>query len=327
MEVATIPTSTLPTSATLAERLHDVLGSAPAPLTFAELKKEVGKLYPKGTKKAPKPPKPSDDELLREVEAEVGANRVFVHPPLKGKAVRYAKTPPPAPPTPVEIVTGLVATTLASGDGPFTVAQLAKKPKSLDKTAFTETLERVIVDLKAKGQLHEHPGTGKAKLYAKYPPPPKPWHEIEPHKKPFASALTATKKVLALGGVTAEQILAALREALASTPKREDKPIVLPPPVVPPPVLTELRAVLKQAYEYLCGFVEFRDRLVELPRLYHETAKRMPGLTVEAFHRELWQMSTEWLIELQVENDPNSAKEPNLAIHRNDRLYYYARWK
>jgi hypothetical protein len=85
--------------------------------------------------------------------------------------------------------------------------------------------------------------------------------------------------------------------------------------------------VLRQAYDDLCLLIDFPDRLVELRRLFHEAVKRMPSLTVEQFHRELWQMRSEWLIELHDLNEVDQAKEPHLAIHRDDRLYYFARWK
>jgi hypothetical protein len=84
--------------------------------------------------------------------------------------------------------------------------------------------------------------------------------------------------------------------------------------------------VLKQAYDHLCEFVEFQHELVPLPRLYRETTKQMPGLTPEVFHGELWQMSEERAIQLHVLNEVREAKDPELAISRNDRLYYFVRW-
>ena len=47
---------------------------------------------------------------------------------------------------------------------------------------------------------------------------------------------------------------------------------------------------------------------------------------MEAFKAELWRMSDERVIQLHVLNEVREAKDPELAIHRNDRLYYFVRW-
>ena len=162
--------------------------------------------------------------------------------------------------------------------------------------------------------------------------PPKPkWYESAAHKKEYDNLAAAAAK-LGAGGVTLDQVVSALRERFGASPSVAGPPPAVAPPVtlpaVPAPVAApDLEVTLRAAYDYLCQFVEFRDRLVELPRLYHETVKRVPALTVEAFHNELARLSNAYLIELHVLNEVRMAEEPHLAISRNDRLYYYARWK
>jgi hypothetical protein len=99
------------------------------------------------------------------------------------------------------------------------------------------------------------------------------------------------------------------------------------PPRAQPPTTELVRTALRQAYDELCLYVEFRDKLVEIPRLYHETVRRLPGLSVEWFHRELEALSNERKVELHKLNEVHLAKERNLAIEKDDRLYYYLYWK
>ena len=88
-----------------------------------------------------------------------------------------------------------------------------------------------------------------------------------------------------------------------------------------------LRRVIRTSYDELCHLVEFRDKLVEIPRLYHETSRRMPGLTLAAFHQELEALSKDNKLELHKLNEVQTAKERHLAIEKNDRLFYYVMWK
>jgi hypothetical protein len=102
------------------------------------------------------------------------------------------------------------------------------------------------------------------------------------------------------------------------SPETHDPPAGLP---------DRVRAALREAYDELCLYVEFRDRLVELPRLYHEAARRLPGLTPARFHRELEALSAERRVELHKLNEVHRAQERDLAIERDGRLYYYVFWK
>jgi hypothetical protein len=139
-------------------------------------------------------------------------------------------------------------------------------------------------------------------------------------------------------------VLAALREALArlaaapstpaSPPQMPTPRASTPTPVAPPPApraepatMEQVRTALRQAYDELCLYVEFRDKLVEIPRLYHETVRRLHGLSVERFHRELEALSNERKVELHKLNEVHLAKERHLAIEKDDRLYYYVYWK
>jgi hypothetical protein len=87
-----------------------------------------------------------------------------------------------------------------------------------------------------------------------------------------------------------------------------------------------LRVVLRRAYDSLCQLIDFEDRLVPLDRLFHQARHEFPGLTVDAFHRELQALWDERELELQVANDPRAVKEPDKVIRRGDNLYYYALW-
>jgi hypothetical protein len=129
-------------------------------------------------------------------------------------------------------------------------------------------------------------------------------------------------------------VLAALQAALARVaipPQAGVSPAAQPSPpaVEPSTALTaeQLRAALRSAYDHLCLFVEFRDKLVEIPRLYHEAAERLPGLSAQRFRHELEALSAERQVELHKLNEVHLAKEPELAIEKDGRLYYYVFWK
>jgi hypothetical protein len=88
-----------------------------------------------------------------------------------------------------------------------------------------------------------------------------------------------------------------------------------------------LAKMLRKAYDELCHFIEFKDGLVEIPRLYYEAKRSVPNLTVEALHKELdalWQARE---LELQICNDPRAASEPAKGINRDNKLYYYVYWR
>jgi hypothetical protein len=188
------------------------------------------------------------------------------------------------------------------------------------KQAFAEVVEGMI----KSGELHRH-----GKNYGKQPLPKPKWYETDQAKKAFTALVNAAKKVVGVHA-PADEVFALLRQRIAEAPAVEKPKPVVPsdhvhpaPPVAP---TADLRTVLKQAYDDLCEFVEFRDKLVELPRLYREASKRMPGLTPDAFQAELWEMGKERVIELSVINDERAATHPELAIRRHDSLYFYARW-
>lgn len=87
-----------------------------------------------------------------------------------------------------------------------------------------------------------------------------------------------------------------------------------------------LRTGLRQAYDALCQLIEFEDRLVPIPRLYHQARNAFPDLSVAAFHAELQTLWDRRELELQVVNDPQAIKEPDKAIQRGDNKYYYVIW-
>lgn len=87
-----------------------------------------------------------------------------------------------------------------------------------------------------------------------------------------------------------------------------------------------LRAALRESYDELCLYEEFRDGFVEIPRLYHEARTRIPDLTVRQFHAAIEALSRDGTVELHKLNEVAKAKEPELAISTNDRLYYFIVW-
>ncbi len=87
-----------------------------------------------------------------------------------------------------------------------------------------------------------------------------------------------------------------------------------------------LRTGLRRAYDALCQLIEFEDRLVPIPRLYHQARYELPGLSVAAFHAELLALWDRRELELQVANDPQAIKEPDKVIRRGDNNYYYVIW-
>jgi len=98
-----------------------------------------------------------------------------------------------------------------------------------------------------------------------------------------------------------------------------------PSPAVPSSEAA-LRTGLRRAYDSLCQLIEFEDRLVPIPRLYHQARYELPGLSVAAFHTELQTLWDRRELELQVANDPRAIKEPDKVIRRGDDNYYYVIW-
>jgi hypothetical protein len=147
---------------------------------------------------------------------------------------------------------------------------------------------------------------------------------------PVLAALQAALSRVSAPGMPTATLAAAQPPIAVSQPAGPVAPERRPePPPAPAQELTseQVRTALHQAYDHLCLFVEFRDRLVEIPRLYHEAIKRLPGLSVQRFHRELEALSGERKVELHKLNEVHTAKERNLAIEKDDRLYYYVLWK
>jgi hypothetical protein len=97
-----------------------------------------------------------------------------------------------------------------------------------------------------------------------------------------------------------------------------------PPPTTP--TAQPLGDVLRRAYEDLCQLIEFEDRLVPLPRLYHQARHRLPDLNVQAFHDKVQALWDEGVLELQVANDVRDLREQEKGIRRGDNLYYYILW-
>jgi hypothetical protein len=159
-------------------------------------------------------------------------------------------------------------------------------------------------------------------------PSPAPTHSIDPG--PILAALQAAlARVEVPTGTTVGAPLSPPHAPAPTDTAPEAGEVTHEPKATTAPAISseQLRSALRQAYDHLCLFLEFRDKLVEIPRLYHETVRQVSGLSVERFHQELEALSTERKVELHKLNEVHMAKERNLAIEQNDRLYYYVFWK
>lgn len=94
-----------------------------------------------------------------------------------------------------------------------------------------------------------------------------------------------------------------------------------------PPAEESFQDVLRKAYDHLCLFTEFRDGLVEIPRLYHETKKTLSDLSVKEFHDHLMEMWENREVQLHILNEVYKAAEPDIGIRHNEQLYYYLLWE
>lgn len=107
-----------------------------------------------------------------------------------------------------------------------------------------------------------------------------------------------------------------------------------PPPTHPAPAQQQppaapdtLQGILRKAYDELkAHYREYQEGMVELPRLYHEARQARPDLTVADFHRELLALEGQRLLDLHIRNEVRDAPEPEKAIRRNDKLYYFVYW-
>lgn len=128
-----------------------------------------------------------------------------------------------------------------------------------------------------------------------------------------------------------------IQKAIAGVQAKAAAPVAKPTPVAKPAVAkaapaspgraAEVAKHVGDAYAQLRKFPEFSDGLVDLPSLYDEAKGRHPKLTLAEFHKHLQEQSNARAGELHVLNEVHSAVRPELAIHKNDSLYYYYRHK
>jgi hypothetical protein len=118
-----------------------------------------------------------------------------------------------------------------------------------------------------------------------------------------------------------DALRARLEETLRGLPA---VPVAVPPP--PPIAPPSLRAALRDAYERLCGFREFEDGIVPLPRLYHEAARLRPGLTSAEFRREIETLWNSRVLQCHVLNEVREAADTETAFWKDDKLYYFIYW-
>lgn len=253
------------------------------------------------------------------------------------KTAPYGRDKPADPNDPAKVSAAL----LEAAAEPQTQAKLvaaAVAATGAAKTFVTEQAKRLV----EAERLHKH-GAGKAPTYGR--DKPKPTHPLDTAdgKKAFEKLVAAARKLLeSATGLPADDLLDRLRRAL--TPQQTASPLKAAPPpelgrseVAPPADVPEaarsvpsperIRSALKAAYDELCLFPEFEDKLVEIRRLYHAAARLLPGLTVPQLHRELEHLQAHRQVELHALNEVQSAKEPHLALARGDQLLYFAIWR
>jgi len=101
-----------------------------------------------------------------------------------------------------------------------------------------------------------------------------------------------------------------------------------PPPAPAAPIAPEtLQTVLHKAYEELRShYREYQEGMVDLPRLYHEAKRSRSDLSVADFHKEVLALEGKRILDLHIRNEVRDAPEPDKAIHRNNKLYYFVYW-
>jgi len=275
----------------------------------------------------------ADKEFVTSVANEMVAAKQLHEHSKKGPLYGHV---PPIDPNNKEKVT---AALLAAARTPAKLADLIKAALAETKAdkKFVEATANELIEAK---RLHNQ-GTGKPALYGLEEPNPL---AVGNGKKEFDKLVKAADKLLkVVTGVSIEDFLTSLRKSLTAEAAKPAPEIKITEPAAklvggdtekshPAPVshaLTpeRIRKELKVAYDDLCLDPEFEDKLVELRRLYHDAVKLMPGLTVPQFHSELKHLQSQRAIELQALNEVQRAKEPELAIHHNDRLLYYVIWR
>jgi len=91
----------------------------------------------------------------------------------------------------------------------------------------------------------------------------------------------------------------------------------------------QMGKALKDTMEYLGYFVEHRDGLITMDRIYHELVKKIPDITPEQMQNTLWQLSRDYQVELHVLNEAKDApaEQKKYAIEHNNRMYNFVRLK
>ena len=233
-----------------------------------------------------------------------------------------------------ELIEADVLKKVAGSDKLFAFEKLAPAKKNADASAHNAELRKVVDQLLSDDKLFEHAG-GK---YASFAPKKVEWYEKPAYKKAFEKTLKATRELLQLGNVTQEEFIASLQFKLQEGPTEKPKtepvsqPAAAPAPATPTaapekPVTTpDLPTIIKAAYDHLRKFPEFRDGMVDLPSLFHETKNRFDSLTEKQYHDAIWQLNTQKKIQLHELNEVHKAQEKHLAISKDDRLFYYLFW-
>ncbi len=84
-----------------------------------------------------------------------------------------------------------------------------------------------------------------------------------------------------------------------------------------------LAAIILEGYDELRLRDEYRDGIIDIPRLFQKTLRERPSLTIEQFHDELLRLRDQSKLELRIANEPHHVDHPEWAIRRDDTLFYY----
>lgn len=300
-----------------------LLGQADTPTKLADLIKAVIK----ETK--------ADKEFVTSLANElVEGKHLHQHP---GKGPLFGRNAPIDPNNKEKVSAAILKAATTPGKLADFI-KTAQKDTGADKKFVEDTANELVT----ADRLHKQ-GSAKNAPYGLVKPTPLHPLEFGAGKKEFDKLTKAGHKLLVSVGVSIDDLLKHLRKSLTEEGAKPPEVKLSPtaetlggghpdkhhPEPAPAPALTHerIRAGLKTAYDDLCLDPDFEDKLVEIRRLYHDAVRILPGLTVPQFHAELQHLQSHRTVELQALNEVQKAKEPELAIHHNDRLLYYVIWR
>ncbi len=89
----------------------------------------------------------------------------------------------------------------------------------------------------------------------------------------------------------------------------------------------DLSQRVRNAYRKLTHYSEFRDGIVDIPRIYEELRRHDASFGLKTLHTELQRLHAASKLELRVCNDPRDAPLPDEGIWQDGTLLYYVYWR